>query len=102
MCADYIATHKISRVDLIALDSPFIAEPPAAASSTQPEADFKALWDGLAKANMRGWCESPVEAVVRRLQTMQRTMRVIAADQPPFHGAWGYCSCVACQSDGAR
>ncbi|KAJ3554475.1 hypothetical protein NM688_g3093 [Phlebia brevispora] len=57
-----------SRVDLIALDSPFIADPPVTTTPTQADFDFKAMWDKLSKGNLRGWCESPMDAVVRKLQ----------------------------------
>jgi len=41
------------------------------------------------KANVRGWCEAPLDMIVRLLQSLQYRMRVIATDQPPFEGAWG-------------
>jgi len=81
---DELATH----VDLIALDSPFISEPQASVSTTSSiaELDFKSMWDSLETHNMRGWCEIPIDAVVRRLQGMQLNLRVKPADQPPFEG----------------
>ncbi|KAF7789524.1 hypothetical protein EIP86_000470 [Pleurotus ostreatoroseus] len=75
-----------SRMDLIALDSPFIVDPPAAPSATQEDFDFKETWNKLAKANMRGWCEAPVEAVVRKLQDTDKKIRLLPADQGPFTG----------------
>ncbi|KAI0797604.1 ARM repeat-containing protein [Abortiporus biennis] len=76
-----------SRVDLITLDSPFISEPPLMTSiSSLIEPDFEKVWDELANANARGWCESPIDVMVRKLQGMQRQMRVTPADQPPYQG----------------
>ncbi|KAH9952123.1 ARM repeat-containing protein [Amylocystis lapponica] len=77
-----------SHVDLIALDSPFVAEPQAAplTASSVVEPDIKSVWDSLEKHNLRGWCELPIDAVVRRLQGMQLQLRVTAADQAPFEG----------------
>ncbi|KAI9569737.1 armadillo-type protein [Boletus coccyginus] len=77
-----------SRGDLIALDSVFIAEP---AKEESGDADFKIAWDSMDKANVRGWCEAPLDMIVRLLQSLQYRMRVIATDQPPFEGAWGSC-----------
>ncbi|KAA1478331.1 ARM repeat-containing protein [Dentipellis sp. KUC8613] len=100
--ADAILSIHIqgSRVDLISLDSPFMAEPPAPASldpldlsggevQTEKEEkhkDFAASWDALEKYNSRGWCEMPSEGVVRKLQGLQHRMAVFPADQPPFEG----------------
>ncbi|KAI0737673.1 hypothetical protein BC629DRAFT_1300621 [Irpex lacteus] len=79
-----------SKSDLIALDSPFLTEPPSApavsVTSSVAELDFEGVWNKLHGANLRGWCDSPIDVVVRRLQSIQRRMRVTAADQPPFQG----------------
>ena len=79
---------QASRVDLIAFDSPFLTDPPAphSAASSIIEPDFETIWGSLAKGNCRGWCEAPIEEVVRRLQGMQRRMSVKPADQAPFQG----------------
>lgn len=80
---------QASRVDLIAFDSPFLTDPPGPSSiaSSVIEPDFEKLWDALAKGNSRGWCESAIEEVVRRLQGMKdRRMTVKPADQSPFQG----------------
>ncbi|OBZ69200.1 AP-3 complex subunit delta [Grifola frondosa] len=78
-----------SHVDLIALDSPFISEPPAI-RSTAPrvmvEYDFESTWNKLETHQVRGWCDAPIDAVLRRLQDMQRRLIVIEADMPPFKG----------------
>ena len=58
-------------------------------STTGP--DFQLTWDKLAKANMRGWCESAIDLVVLKLQGMQLKMRVIPADQSPFQGMHRAC-----------
>ncbi|KAG8214010.1 armadillo-type protein [Butyriboletus roseoflavus] len=72
-----------SRVDLIALDSPFIAEP---AKEVSADTDFRAAWESMENANVRGWCEASLDMIVRLLQSLQYRMRVIATDQPPFEG----------------
>jgi len=72
-----------SRADLIALDSPFFAE---SAKEESADADFKAAWDSMESANVRGWCEASLDMIVRLLQSLQYRMRVIATDQPPFEG----------------
>lgn len=40
----------------------------------------------MAKGHSRGWCESPIEEVVRRLQGLQHRMTVKPTDQAPFRG----------------
>jgi AP-4 complex subunit epsilon-1 len=80
---------QASAADLIALDSPFISDPPVkdpTASTT--EANFESVWNRLQHANLRGWCDSPIDVVVRRLQGLQRKMRVISVDEPPFKGKY--------------
>ncbi|KAF9227270.1 ARM repeat-containing protein [Gyrodon lividus] len=72
-----------SGVDLIALESPFIAGP---ARDTLADPDFEAIWDCMETSNVRGWCEVSLDAIVRGLQSLQYRMRVIAIDQPPFEG----------------
>lgn len=71
-----------SRVDLIALDSPFIADH----VDTRPEPDFEERWNSMQNSNLRGWCEASTDTIVGVLQTLQLYMRVIAVDQPPFEG----------------
>ncbi|KAG2368350.1 armadillo-type protein [Suillus spraguei] len=72
-----------SRVDLISLDSAVSKVP---MSFPTPEPDFEEIWDAMENSNLRGWCESPMDNVVRLLQSLQHSMRVIAVDQPPFEG----------------
>ncbi|KAF8134583.1 armadillo-type protein [Boletus edulis] len=74
-----------SRVELIALDSPFMTEP---AKEVPIDADFMAAWDSMENANVRGWCEASLDMIVRLLQSLQFRMRVIATDQPPFEGGF--------------
>ncbi len=83
--SQHLTLSQDSRVDLIALDSPFISEP-ASGIPTVADLDFEVTWSKLSQANLRGWCESPIEAIVRQLQGMQHKIRVISADQPPFKG----------------
>jgi AP-4 complex subunit epsilon-1 len=81
---------QLPKPDLITLDSPFLAEPPTTVSGTSSvaELDFQGVWDRLRDANLRGWCDSPIDVVVRRLQSIQKRMRVTAADQLPFQGMY--------------
>ncbi|KAG1878094.1 armadillo-type protein [Suillus subalutaceus] len=72
-----------SRVDLISLDTA-ISEVPVIFPT--PEPDFEEVWDAMENSNFRGWCESSMDNVVRLLQSLQHSMRVIAVDQPPFEG----------------
>lgn len=73
--------------DLIALDSPFISEPPVdSQASSGVEVDFESVWNRLQHANLRGWCDSPIEVAVRRLQGLQRKMQVISTEAVPFIG----------------
>lgn len=55
-------------------------------TSSVTELDFELVWNKLHHANLRGWCDSPIDFAVRRLQSIQRRMRVIATDQLPFQG----------------
>lgn len=76
--------------DLIALDSPFMSEP-AAPSITSTlgsvvEPDFEKTWNVLESGAARGWCESSMDTVLRKLQGLQRRLRVTERDGPPFEG----------------
>ncbi|KAG1760911.1 armadillo-type protein [Suillus occidentalis] len=64
-----------SRVDLISLDTVFSEVPVA---SPNPVPDFEEVWDAMEHSNLRGWCESSMDNVVRLLQSLQHSMRVIA------------------------
>ncbi|KAL1756265.1 hypothetical protein FB107DRAFT_274085 [Schizophyllum commune] len=80
-----------SRVDLIAFDSPFIANPPANASSGEDngahEAEFERIWNALDKANnARGWCEAGLEEVVNRLCGLELPVHTVPEGSPPFLG----------------
>ncbi|KAG2150452.1 armadillo-type protein [Suillus clintonianus] len=72
-----------SRVDLISLDTAFSEVP---VTFLTPEPNFEEVWDAMENSNLRGWCESSMDNVVRLLQSLQHSMRVIAVDQPPFEG----------------
>ncbi|CCM00480.1 uncharacterized protein FIBRA_02514 [Fibroporia radiculosa] len=77
-----------TRVDLIALDSPFMSEPAPSTStaSNTAETEFESIWDSLQNFNARGWCEMSVTDVVQRLRSMQQNVRVILDIQEPFRG----------------
>ncbi|OCH93386.1 ARM repeat-containing protein [Obba rivulosa] len=76
-----------SRVDLITLDSPFIAEPSVSlVGALNPKPDFEITWNSLESFNSRGWSEATVEIVLGRLQGSQWQPRVIPADHTPFQG----------------
>lgn len=54
---------------------------------TVPTPDgFEEIWDAMENSNSRGWCESSMDNIVRLLQSLQHSMKVIAVDQPPFEG----------------
>lgn len=84
-------TLQATRVDLIALDSPFVTAPTALISDAfnVVEPDFEGIWNDLETYNSRGWCEMSIDAVVRLLQGMQRRLQVTPADQAPFVGELG-------------
>ena len=79
--------------DLIALDSPFMSEPaiPSIAgtmsgSSVVEQDDFEGTWNKLELGAARGWCEASMDTVLRRLQGLQRRLRVTERDRLPFEG----------------
>ena len=78
--------------DLIALDSPFMSEPVAPSIATTlssvVEQDFETTWNSLESGAARGWCESSMDTVLRRLQGLQRRLRVTERDRPPFEGMY--------------
>ncbi|KAG1890377.1 armadillo-type protein [Suillus subluteus] len=78
-----LSNLNASRVDLISLDTAFSEVP---VIFLTPEPDFEEVWDAMENSNFRGWCESSMDNVVRLLQSLQHSMRVIAVDQPPFEG----------------
>lgn len=61
---------------------------PISAVLEASEPDFETVWNRLADHNARGWCEASIDAVVRRLQGVQRRLKVISEDQDPFKGGW--------------
>ncbi|KAJ8474319.1 hypothetical protein ONZ51_g7305 [Trametes cubensis] len=83
-----ILDEESSTADLIALDSPFMSEPAPSIASTLSvvEHDFEATWNELESSTFRGWCESSIDVVLRRLQGMQRRLKVTERDRPPFEG----------------
>lgn len=74
--------------DLIALDSPFMSEPAPSIASTLSIADndFETTWNSFEGSPSRGWCEASIDAVLRRLQGLQRRLLVTERDRPPFEG----------------
>ncbi|KAI0362383.1 ARM repeat-containing protein [Trametes cingulata] len=83
-----ILDEETSGTDLIALDSPFISEPAPSIASTLSiaEHDFEATWESLESSTARGWCEASIDAILRRLQGLQRHLKVTERDRPPFEG----------------
>lgn len=65
-----------------------MAEPALSIASTLSiaEHDFEATWSSLESSTSRGWCESSMDAVLRRLQGLQRRLKVTERDRPPFEG----------------
>lgn len=86
-----IMLQQLAGADLIALDSPFMSEPvaPSIAStiSSVVEEDFATTWNSLEAGAARGWCESSIDTVLRKLQGLKRRLRVMERDRPPFEGA---------------
>ena len=58
----------------------------ASTLSSIAEQDCETTWNALESGAARGWCESSMDAVLRRLQGLQRRLRVTERDQPPFEG----------------
>ena len=90
-------SSQAERADLIALDSPFIADPPDPILPKDQEAlsqsiDFKSMWNSLDNFNSRGWCERSSDDVVRLLQKLRLKLQVISSDQEPFKGPLFYIS----------
>ena len=82
--------REASRVDLISLESPF-QDDSEFVNFTEPVEsgdDFDAIWQSFGDScDLRGWCNIPVDKVVRRLQWVeQHYLRVIPADLAPFTG----------------
>lgn len=104
------------RPDLISLDSPFLAlgdetvnaehqpiimqsvqltapmensmSTSTRESSSERTVAFDEMWNGIKEANSsaRGWCDTPVEDLVWRLQSLNTRMTVVPADVSPFIG----------------
>ncbi|KAI0372895.1 ARM repeat-containing protein [Pilatotrama ljubarskyi] len=74
--------------DLITLESPFLSEPAPSIASTLSiaEHDFETTWNSLESSTARGWCEASIDAILRRLQGLQRRLKVTERDRPPFEG----------------
>ncbi|CDO72932.1 hypothetical protein BN946_scf185002.g117 [Trametes cinnabarina] len=84
-----ILDEDASAPDLIALDSPFMSEPPSIAgtlSTCITEHDFESTWNSLESSPSRGWCEASIDTVLRKLQGLHRRLKVTERDRPPFEG----------------
>ncbi|KAI0028372.1 armadillo-type protein [Vararia minispora EC-137] len=78
-----------SRVDLIALDSPFLSDPPGLADTSAPalpDTDIRALWDALAAHSTRGWTEMRAEDALRKLRELPCALSVRQVGEAPFEG----------------
>lgn len=80
-------------MDLIAFDSPFgvdlIQTTGGGIIDVQQDLDFESTWnsDQSLKESARGWCDAPMDDVVRRLQRIDRyRLQVTSADTSPFIG----------------
>ncbi|KAJ6593663.1 ARM repeat-containing protein [Mycena capillaripes] len=71
---------ETSAADLIAFnDSPFISDPPAG--------DFENIWNALDESSgTRGWCDVSLEDVIKRLESLEDTLKVISVEELPFIG----------------
>lgn len=86
---------KFPQEDLISLESPFIADPRDSSSDIASSKigegehpfDFKRTWDALGSFTTRGWCDAPIDAAVRRIQSLRLKMIVVPADGEPFEGS---------------
>jgi len=92
---------QTGRADLIALGSPFIADPPDQivhedSSASSQSLDFESVWNSLENSNSRGWCERSSDDIVRLLQKLQLKLRVTSTDQPPFEGRISFASYQLC------
>jgi AP-4 complex subunit epsilon-1 len=69
--------------DLIAFnDSPFISDP-----SAETPSDFESVWTSLDESSgARGWCDVSLEDVIKRLESMEDTLKVISVEELPFKG----------------
>ncbi|KAJ7128916.1 armadillo-type protein [Mycena crocata] len=76
-------TSSSQAVDLIAFnDSPFISDP-----SADGPGDFESIWNALNESSgARGWCDVSLEDVVKRLESMEDTLKVISVEELPFVG----------------
>ncbi|KAJ3842106.1 armadillo-type protein [Lentinula raphanica] len=83
-----------SRNDLIAFDSPFVAEPPDSSlmsvdvGSPASQLEFDALWESHG-TEVRGWYEHSIERLLRQLRLMDASnveVSVIEASSPPYPG----------------
>ncbi|KAG6812004.1 hypothetical protein H0H92_004969 [Tricholoma furcatifolium] len=82
---------QASRVDLITLDSPFVAEPIDTGGEV---GDFEAVWNSLENGDARGWFNGTVQAVIERMQTLEQTrLHVVPKDSAPYAGAGPYVTC---------
>ncbi|KAJ3756871.1 armadillo-type protein [Lentinula raphanica] len=82
------------RNDLIAFDSPFVAEPPDSSlmsvdvGSPASQLGFDALWESHG-TEVRGWYEHSIERLLRQLRLMDASnveVSVIEASSPPYPG----------------
>ena len=85
------AIPQTSRVDLIAFDSPFVAEPwqeqrpDEAVSESGPV--FERAWGALQTFDTRGWSATSVDGIIGRLQDQGLHLRITSSDKLPFEGA---------------
>jgi hypothetical protein len=77
----------MTKTDLIALDSPFLAEPPEPAAETAA-VDFQSIWDALKGATAsRGWCEVDPEELRQRFQALPHRVTTTPSEVEPYQGA---------------
>ncbi|KAJ7350295.1 armadillo-type protein [Mycena albidolilacea] len=78
--APAVETANPQAADLIAFnDSPFISDPSVT--------DFESIWNGLDDSSgARGWCDVSLEDVIKGLESMEDTLKVIPVEELPFVG----------------
>ncbi|KAF7362087.1 Adaptin-N domain-containing protein [Mycena venus] len=85
---------KPQAADLIAFnDSPFISDP----SVDSAVSDFESIWNALDESSgARGWCDVSLNDVIKQLESMEDTLKVISVEELPFVGkSSSWCRCCS-------
>lgn len=78
---------------MIALDSPFLAEPSqphVTGAESSATVDFESIWESLKdQLNARGWCQSGIEKLEQRIQGIS-TYKVTIVSPDVLQGTRSY------------